>query len=89
MENSWYVYIIRCQNKALYTGCTNNLIRRWRQHQEGKAAKYTRANRPEAVVHVEELPGRSEACKREYQIKQYSRQQKELLVANSIPGDEV
>ena len=78
--NTWFVYIIRCTDGSLYTGCTNHLIRRWRQHRGGTGAKYLRGHQPKAVIYVEQHRGRSEACKREYQIKQLTKEEKEALV---------
>ena len=83
--NTWFVYMIRCTDGSLYTGCTNHLLRRWRQHKKGKGAKYLQANKPKSVVFVEEHPDRSEACKREYQIKQLTKKQKELLIPGLSP----
>ncbi|MDX1639012.1 MAG: GIY-YIG nuclease family protein [Balneolaceae bacterium] len=78
--NSWFVYMIRCSNGSLYTGCTSNLIRRWHEHREGKGAKYLRIHEPRKVVFVEEHPDRSEACRREYRIKQLPKEKKEELI---------
>lgn len=75
--------MIRCTDGSLYTGSTNHVIHRWHQHNQGKGAKYLQARDPKAVVFVEEYPDRSAACKREYEIKQYSKQQKELLISES------
>jgi putative endonuclease len=72
--------MIRCTNGNLYTGCTNNVIRRWRQHVEGTGAKYLRAHPPKEMVYVEQLENQSQACKREYEIKQFSKSQKEALI---------
>ncbi|SHG51776.1 putative endonuclease [Fodinibius roseus] len=77
----WFVYIIRCANGHLYTGCTTNVIRRWHQHRQGKGAKYLRAHKPQAVVFTEQHPNRSKACQREYEIKGYSKQEKEALIS--------
>jgi putative endonuclease len=77
---SWFVYMIRCIDDSLYTGSTNHVIQRWYQHREGNGAKYLRANTPKELVFIEEHPDRSEACKREYQIKQLSKQDKESLI---------
>lgn len=73
--------MIRCTDGSLYTGSTNHVIRRWHQHIRGDGAKYLRSHKPKTMVFVEEHPGRSEACKREYEIKQYSKQDKEALIA--------
>ena len=79
---TWFVYMIRCSNGSLYTGCTNNVIRRWQQHKQGTGAKYLKAHEPKAVVFVEEHADRSQACRREYEIKQFTKQKKESLIAD-------
>jgi len=76
----WFVYMIRCTNGHLYTGCTTDVIRRWHQHKQGKGAKYLRAHEPKAVVFTEQQPNRSKACKREYEIKGYAKRKKEDLI---------
>mgnify|MGYP002124702245 CR=1 FL=1 len=76
----WFVYIIRCKDQSLYTGSTNHLIRRWHQHKQGNGARYLQAHEPQSVVFIEEHPDRSEACKREHEIKQFSKEEKETLV---------
>jgi putative endonuclease len=80
---TWFVYIIRCTDDSLYTGSTSNVIHRWGKHTEGKGAKYLQAHTPESMVLVEEHANRSQACKREYEIKQLSKQKKELLIAGA------
>jgi len=80
VKQNWFTYIIRCVNGTLYTGSTNHVIRRWHQHNDGAGAKYLRAHKPKEVVYVEQHPCRSAACRREYEIKQYSKQKKEALV---------
>ena len=84
MRSSWFVYMIRCTNGSIYTGCTNNLIRRWNQHVQGKGAKYLKAHAPKEVVFVESHPNQSEACSREYEIKQFSKKNKEALITESF-----
>ena len=78
---TWFVYIIRCKDGSLYTGTTNHVINRWRKHKNGSGAKYMQAHEPQALVLLEEYPDRSRACKREYEIKQFSKQEKEALIA--------
>ncbi|WP_020401719.1 GIY-YIG nuclease family protein [Gracilimonas tropica] len=85
MNSEWFVYMIRCTNGSIYTGCTNNLIRRWKQHVQGKGAKYLKAHTPKEVVFVEHHANQSEACSREYEIKQFSKQDKEALITESLP----
>lgn len=76
----WYVYILRCADGTLYTGSTDDVARRLAVHNSGKGAKYTRSRRPLELVYTEELDSYSAALKREYAIKQLSRQEKLNLI---------
>ncbi len=77
----WYVYIIRATNDMLYTGITTDLERRFSEHLKGKkGAKFFRINTPEKIVYSEEHENRSDASKREYEIKQFTRKQKLELI---------
>jgi predicted GIY-YIG superfamily endonuclease len=81
------VYILRCADGTLYTGCTNDLEGRVRKHNSGKGAKYTRPRRPVAVVHTERRATKGAAMKREAQIKALTRSEKEALVgAGPMPS---
>lgn len=73
--------MIRTRDNQLYTGITTDVQRRWEQHASGLGAKYFRAHEPAAIVYVEQLLGRSEASKREYALKQFSKANKEALIA--------
>lgn len=75
-----YVYILECSDGTFYTGWTNNLERRIDMHSKGKGAKYTRGRCPVKLVHYEEFEEKSDALKREYAIKQLSREKKILLI---------
>ena len=75
-----YVYIVRCADGTLYTGWTVDLQRRIREHNAGRGARYTRQHGPVDLVYWEELPNRSAALKREYEIKRRGRIYKERLV---------
>lgn len=79
-EGKWYVYIVKCVDGTLYTGITTDIDRRIRQHNEGKAAKYTRGRHPVKLQMVWEMNDRSAALKYEYRIKQLTRAQKILLL---------
>lgn len=81
-----YTYILKCCDGTYYTGWTNNLERRLRDHNLGKGAKYTKVRRPVTLVYFEEFLTKEEAMKREYAIKQLKRKQKEILISGmSIP----
>lgn len=85
-ESDWFVYILECNDKTLYTGITNNLEKRLGKHNsESEGAKYTRPRRPVKFVYHEEQPNRSEATKREMAIKKLSRLDKlNLIKINKI-----
>lgn len=73
----YFVYIVECADTTLYTGITTDLERRLTEHnQSEKWAKYTRVRRPVTLIYSEKHASRSEACKREYTIKQLSREEK-------------
>lgn len=72
----WYVYILRCADDTLYTGITNNLERRIKQHNEGKGAKYTRGRGPVALVKSFEVNDKPTALKVEYSLKKLSKEEK-------------
>lgn len=76
------VYILKCKDHTLYTGYTNDLKRRLEMHNNGKGAKYTRGRGPFQVMHVETYSTKTEAMKREYQIKQLTRPEKFQLIQN-------
>ena len=80
-----YVYIAKCSDGTYYTGYTNDLEKRLLAHNAGKGAKYTRNRIPVEIVYFEEYEDKSEAMKREYAIKQLTREQKEKLI-RCFPG---
>lgn len=79
---AWYVYILRCGDGSLYTGCTDNVSRRLAVHQSGKGSKYTRSHLPVELAYQEELPDRQSALRREAAIKKLTRAQKMELLRN-------
>lgn len=84
-----YVYILECGNGSFYTGWTNNLQHRVQMHNMGKGAKYTKAHLPVKLVYVEEFEDKSEALRREYEIKQLTRSEKLMLIsANNLKSNE-
>jgi putative endonuclease len=75
-----YVYVLRCADDTLYTGYTTDVERRVAEHDAGEGAKYTRGRTPVELVHVESFDSKSGAMSREYEIKQWSRAEKEQLI---------
>lgn len=78
---TWFVYILLCADKTLYTGITINIKQRLDEHNHSpKGAKYTRGRRPVTLCYSEQHPSRSSAASREHQIKQFTRKQKKQLI---------
>lgn len=82
-----YTYIVRCSDDTLYTGWTNNLEKRMTAHNSGKGAKYTKFRRPVTLEYYEVHNTKEDAMRREYEIKQLPRKEKEALVKASNDHD--
>jgi len=76
----WTVYILRCRDRSFYTGITNDLKRRLRQHRSGNASKFTRCRLPVRLVYTEPAADRAEAGRRERRIKGMTKTQKRQLL---------
>lgn len=79
-----YVYILECGDGSYYTGWTVNIENRIKMHREGKGAKYTRGRGPIKLVYKEVFENRSDALKRENEIKRMSKTKKKALIAFSL-----
>jgi putative endonuclease len=73
-------YIVICRDGTLYCGYSNNVEKRVDIHNKSLGAKYTKTRLPVRLVYTECFNSKSEAMKREYQIKQLTRQQKLILI---------
>ena len=80
----WSCYILCCVDDTLYTGITNDLEKRLAAHNEGTAAKYTRARGPVELVFMEDCADRSAASKREMAIKSLTRAEKLVLIQSGL-----
>ncbi len=78
---SWTVYILECADGRLYTGITTNLLRRITEHEAGKGARFTKGRGPFRLVHQELCENRSDAAKREFQIKAFTRAEKLAMIS--------
>ena len=74
-----YTYILECKDGSYYTGWTNNLKKRLKDHNDGKGAKYTRSRLPVRLIYFEEYETKEEAMSREFAIKRMTRNEKESL----------
>ncbi|KIP76839.1 MULTISPECIES: GIY-YIG nuclease family protein [Vibrio] len=79
-EQSWSVYLIRNNRDALYCGVTNDVQRRFKQHQTGKGAKALKGKGPLTLEWSSCFESKSVAMKAEYFIKQLTKTKKEQLV---------
>ena len=80
----YFLYILKCADKTLYTGITVDLDRRLDEHNfTSLGAKYTAARRPVELVYFKKFENRSSASKQEYSIKHLSREEKLALIKNN------
>ena len=79
-----YMYILECSDGSYYTGSTNDIELRLKQHLNGEGANHTRKRLPVELVYFEEFLRIDEAFYREKQVQGWSRKKKEAL----INGDE-
>jgi putative endonuclease len=75
-ETPYFVYILECADGTLYTGITTDVERRLTEHKNGIGSHYTRAHGAKKMLHVEKHRTRSEASRREAEIKRFSREKK-------------
>ncbi|MFO0598869.1 MAG: GIY-YIG nuclease family protein [Myxococcaceae bacterium] len=79
----WFVYVARCADASLYTGCTNDLVRRFEAHNAGKGARYTRSRRPVTLAWSRRVKGKSAALSLEAKLKQLTRAEKLALISKA------
>lgn len=83
--DTWFIYMLRCADKSLYTGITTDISRRVIEHNTLKTgAKYTRSRRPVTLVYSEQTSNKSLASIREYELKSLSKIQKEELINDTL-----
>ncbi|PIP50498.1 MAG: hypothetical protein COV41_00965 [Candidatus Brennerbacteria bacterium CG11_big_fil_rev_8_21_14_0_20_43_10] len=80
----YYLYILRCADNSLYTGITDNVSRRFKEHQDKKGGRYTRSHPVRKVVYIEKFQTKSQALKRESHIKTWRRQKKIELINKTL-----
>lgn len=77
----YFIYILQCGDGTLYTGVTTDLQRRLQQHKAGTGGKYTRSRTIKRIAYSENASNRSNAQKREAEIKKLTRVKKLRLIA--------
>ena len=79
-KKGWSLYVLKCSDGAFYTGITNDLTRRLKQHNEGTASRYTRSRLPVRVIFQEQCRSKSHALKKEIALKSMTRKKKEEYI---------
>ena len=80
MDKKYYTYILLTETGRFYCGYTDDVEKRFKTHQKGKGAKFTKANKPIDIVYTKTFDTKSEAMKEEYRIKHLTRAQKLDLI---------
>lgn len=84
-DSNYYVFILTNYSKTLYTGVTNNLIRRVYEHKQKLIAGFTQKYNINRLVYYEETSDVREAIAREKQIKGWLRAKKIALIESMNP----
>ena len=79
-KSNYWVYIVKCRDGTYYTGYTNNLENRIKEHNSGNGAKYLRGKLPVKLVYAKKYRYYKNTLRRERNIKKMTREQKERLI---------
>lgn len=82
MTNPYFVYLLECADRSIYTGITTDVARRLKEHTEGIGSRYTRARKAKRILYSEQCKNRSSALTREAEIKRWSRAKKLALISD-------
>jgi len=91
LMSPYYFYLLRCRDNSLYAGITTDVTRRLQEHNslnsKAKGSKYVRSHRPANLVYQEKLSSKSNALKREAEVKKWKKQKKEaLILKRNVPS---
>jgi putative endonuclease len=82
----YFVYIMTNRSKTLYTGVTNNLMRRVREHKSGAGSGFTAKYKLDRLVYFERFEDVHNAIEREKRIKGWLRIKKIALIVSVNPS---
>ena len=82
----YYVYLLQCGDGTIYTGITTDVLRRFKEHKNGKGGHYTSSKKAVKILYTEKQKDRSSAQRREAEIKRWRREEKLRLVRGAIKG---
>lgn len=85
----WFVYLIECVDRSIYTGITNDVAARYAAHASGRGARYTRSHPPLRLLAAVPYPDRSAAARAEWAVKQLTAPRKRALAASAAAVDGV
>jgi putative endonuclease len=83
---AYFLYLLECADKSIYTGITTDITRRLAEHRDPRGklgARYTRAHGAVKIIYSETFASRSAALKREAEVKKWRRERKLELIAIS------
>lgn len=80
----YFVYLLECADKSIYTGITTDVGRRLQEHKKKIGSHYTRAHGAKKILYTERFSTRGQALRREAEIKRWSRKRKLALAATSL-----
>ncbi len=83
VQKSWFVYIIECKDDRLYTGISNDVVKRVEAHNKGTGCRFTKYRFPVKLLYQEECGIKSAARKREIEIQGFSRSKKLDLMSKA------
>jgi len=75
-NENWCVYLLKCRNEQLYTGITNDLEKRLKEHERGKGSKFVRSQRPFELVKTIPCRNAGAARRLECHLKRLKREKK-------------
>ncbi|MDP4001585.1 MAG: GIY-YIG nuclease family protein [bacterium] len=76
----YYLYLIKCKDGSIYTGISSDVEKRFTRHSNKQGSKYTIQHQPEEIIYIEAHINKTEAARREKQIKGWRREKKLGLV---------
>lgn len=80
----YYLYLLQCADKSIYTGITTDIARRFSEHKRGLGGSYTRSHAVKKILYSERCGSRSAALKREAEVKSWPRMKKLRFLKNRI-----
>lgn len=87
MAGGWFLYLLECRDGSYYAGIATDVQARFRAHQTGKGARYTRSRPPLRILGTRAYADRAAASRAEWQIKQLPRERKLAWLLREQPPE--